>query len=182
MFDKFYTKKFINIEFAVFFPKKAFLCRIPFIKILFALLYPKYGVIYFHRQNRRLFKQNNPFNRFYFLINHYFNSIEINPNASLGQNVKIPHPFAVVIGGNTVIGDNCVVMSCVTFGANSAIHKKNIYPKLGKSCYVATGAKIIGEIEIGSKSIIGANSFVNKNFEVNSTIVGVPGKLLRKNE
>jgi serine O-acetyltransferase len=182
MFDKFYTKKFINIEFAVFFPKNAFLSRIPFIKLLFALLYPKYGVIYFHRQNRRLFIKKNPLNRFYFLMNHYLNSAEINPNASLGQGVKIPHPFAVVIGGNTVLGDNCVVMSGVTFGANSAVNEKYKYPMLGKSCYVGTGAKIIGAVEIGSNSTIGGNSLVTKSFKVNSVIVGIPGKLLMKND
>ncbi len=179
MYNKYYTRKFISKEFGMFFPRMSYMGKIPLVKFIFSLLYPKYGVIYFHRKNRRLFSKNNPFNRFYFLMNHYRNSIEINPTASLGEGVKIPHPYAVVIGGSTIIEDNCIIMSCVTFGSNSAKYKDG-YPKLMTSCYVGTGAKIIGELEIGSKSIIGANCVVTKSFDSNSTIIGVPGKLAKK--
>jgi serine O-acetyltransferase len=155
---------------------------LPFIKMIFAILIPQFGVLYLYRKSKiNKLKNNKIRTRFYYLLNYYMNNIDISPNASIGSGVYMPHPIGIVIGANVTIGNNVVILSCTTFGANSAEKRTDYgYPTIGDDCYIGTGAKIIGNINIGEKSIVGANSVVVNSFKSNSKIVGIPGKVLNK--
>lgn len=99
---------------------------------------------------------------------------DIAPTASIGKNFKLAHIGGIVIGRNAVVGDNCTVNNNVTLGMKNA--QNDAMPSIGNGVYVSTGAKLLGDISIGSNSIIGANSVVLKSFPSDSTIVGIPAE------
>lgn len=91
-----------------------------------------------------------------------------------GKGLSLPHVGTIVINGRVRIGDNCRIHVCVNIGADKVTSE---VPVLGDNVYIAPGAKIFGNIEIGSNVIIGANAVVNRPFpEGNCTLVGVPAK------
>ena len=79
---------------------------------------------------------------------------------------------------NCIIGDNCIIGSGVTIGGNKA---NESVPIIENRCYIATGAKIFGEITIGEGSFIGANSVVTKDIPPKSLVAGIPGKIIKEN-
>jgi len=83
-----------------------------------------------------------------------------------------------VIGRNCVIGDNCTINNDVTLGMKNS--NDTSMPKIGDNVYISTGAKLLGGITIGDNCIIGANAVVNKSFEKNSIIAGIPAKIVKK--
>lgn len=85
----------------------------------------------------------------------------------------MPHLNGIFIHQNAVIGENCTIFHQVTIGANE--HRKEFWlaPKIGDSCYIGVGAKIIGGITIGDNVRIGANAVVTQNVAENMTVVGV---------
>lgn len=153
---------------------------LPFIKVLFTVLIPKFGVVYYHRKSRiNRLKGNKIRSNYYYLVNYYRYKIDISPDAIIGENIYFPHPIGIVIGSNVIIGDDNVILSCVTLGTNSAETRVNYkYPKIGSNCYIGTGAKLFGDITIGDNSIIGANAVVTKSFPESTKIAGVPAKAL----
>ena len=97
------------------------------------------------------------------------------PLNCFGKGLSIAHIGSIVINGNTKIGSNCRIHIGVNIGTAAGYADRA--PRIGNNVYIAPGAKIFGEIEIGNGIVIGANSVVNKSFlEDNITIAGVPAR------
>lgn len=83
--------------------------------------------------------------------------------------------FGVVISQEVTIGNDCTIYQYVSIGSG-----KNGYPTFENKCVIFSNAVIVGDISIGDNCVIGANSFVNRNVESNTTVVGVPAHIIRK--
>lgn len=103
--------------------------------------------------------------------------IEIHPGAVIGKGVFIDHGMGVVIGETAVVGDYCLLYQGVTLGATGKETGKR-HPTLGCNITVGAGAKILGNINIGSHTRVGAVSVVLKNIPPNCTVVGIPGQII----
>ena len=112
-------------------------------------------------------------------ISRFFTGIEIHPQARIGRRFFIDHGMGVVIGATTIIGDDVLLYQGVTLGGTGNEHGKR-HPTLGNNIVVGSGAKVLGNIEIGSNSRIGAGSVVIDNVPENSTVTGVPGRIVRQ--
>tara|TARA_B100000674_G_scaffold498081_1_gene534536 strand:- start:1324 stop:1884 length:561 start_codon:yes stop_codon:yes gene_type:complete len=105
--------------------------------------------------------------------------IEIHPGARIGKSVFIDHGMGVVIGETATIGDKCLLYQGVTLGGTGKETGKR-HPTLRENVVVGAGAKILGGIEIGENTRIGAGSVVVSNVEDNCTVVGVPGRVIHQ--
>ena len=112
-------------------------------------------------------------------ISRFFTGIEIHPAARIGRRFFIDHGMGVVIGATTIIGDDVLIYQGVTLGGTGNEHGKR-HPTLGNNIVVGSGAKVLGNIEIGSNSRIGAGSVVIDNVPENSTVIGIPGRIVRQ--
>lgn len=112
-------------------------------------------------------------------ISRFFTGIEIHPAARIGRRFFIDHGMGVVIGATTIIGDDVLLYQGVTLGGTGNEHGKR-HPTLGNNIVVGSGAKVLGNIEIGSNSRIGAGSVVVDSVPENSTVVGIPGRIVRQ--
>ena len=112
-------------------------------------------------------------------ISRFFTGIEIHPSATIGRRFFIDHGMGVVIGATTIIGDDVLLYQGVTLGGTGNEHGKR-HPTLGNNIVVGSGAKVLGNIEIGSNSRIGAGSVVVDNVPENSTVVGIPGRIVKQ--
>lgn len=112
-------------------------------------------------------------------ITRFFTGIEIHPAARIGRRFFIDHGMGVVIGATTIIGDDVLLYQGVTLGGTGNEHGKR-HPTLGDNIVVGSGAKVLGNIEIGSNSRIGAGSVVVDSVPENSTVVGIPGRIVRQ--
>ncbi|TMW70005.1 serine O-acetyltransferase [Alteribacter natronophilus] len=134
--------------------------------------------IWSHRLAHWLWKK-----RFYFLarflsqISRFFTGIEIHPGAVIGQRLFIDHGMGVVIGETCEIGDNCTIYQGVTLGGTGK-EKGKRHPTLEDNVLIATGAKVLGSMRIGMNARIGAGSVVLKEVPPNSTVVGIPGRVV----
>jgi serine O-acetyltransferase len=108
----------------------------------------------------------------------FLTGIEIHPGASIGGGFFIDHGMGVVIGETTEIGENVTIFQGVTLGGTGKERGKR-HPTLGDNVMVGVGAKILGGITIGEGAKIGANSVVLKSVPSQSTVVGVPGRILK---
>jgi serine O-acetyltransferase len=104
--------------------------------------------------------------------------IEIHPAAKIGQGIFIDHGTGVVIGETAEIGDNVVIYQGVTLGGTGKDTGKR-HPTVEDDVMISSGCKVLGPITIGKGSKIGANSVVLKNVPPHSTVVGVPGRIVR---
>lgn len=104
---------------------------------------------------------------------------EIHPAAKIGNRIFIDHATGLVIGETAVVGDNCVLYQGVTLGGTGKETGQR-HPILEDGVMVSSGAKILGPVRIGANSKIGAGSVVLKDVPKNSTVVGVPGRLVRQ--
>jgi len=112
-------------------------------------------------------------------INRWMNGMDIHPGAQLGKNIVIDHGLGVVIGETAIIGDRCLIYHGVTLGSTQLKPGKR-HPTLGNDVTVGAGAKILGNIVIGSRSKIGANSVVTRDIPPDSTAVGIPAVIVSK--
>ena len=142
------------------------------------LTYAGVHAIWAHRLAHLFFKNNLFFlARVISQISRFFTGIEIHPGAVIGRRFFIDHGMGVVIGETCVIGDNVTIFQGVTLGGTGKESGKR-HPTLEDNVLVATGAKVLGSITIGEGSKVGAGSVVLKNVPPNSTVVGIPGKVV----
>ena len=106
--------------------------------------------------------------------------IEIHPGAKIGKGFFIDHGNGVIIGETTVIGDNVTLYQGVTLGGTGKEQGKR-HPTIGNNVMISTGAKVLGSFKIGDNSKIGAGSVVLKEVPPGSTVVGVPGQVVKRN-
>ena len=111
-------------------------------------------------------------------ISRFFTGIEIHPGAKIGKGFFIDHGMGVVIGETSEIGDNCTIFQGVTLGGTGKERGKR-HPTLRNNVVIGAGASILGDITIGDSSYIGAGSVVTKDVPPTSTVVGVPGRIIR---
>lgn len=136
-----------------------------------ALLYPGPKAIFFHRIAHFFYS-----NQLFFLsrltqeVSRWMTGIEIHPGAKIGRRLVIDHGMGVVIGETAEVGDDCIIFHGVTLGGLKFDPVKR-HPTVGDRVLIGTGAKVLGPINIGSGSRIGANAVVTKDVEPQSTIV-----------
>ena len=140
--------------------------------------YPGFQALVFHRIAHSLYFHKVPFlPRLISHIARFLTGIEIHPGAVIGQGVFIDHGMGVVIGETAIIGDSCLIYQGVTLGGTGKETGKR-HPTLGENVVVGGGAKILGNINIGSNVRIGASSVVLKDVPPNCTVVGIPGRVV----
>ncbi|MBQ8592258.1 MAG: serine O-acetyltransferase [Lachnospiraceae bacterium] len=105
--------------------------------------------------------------------------IEIHPGAQIGKGFFIDHGNGVIIGETTIIGDNVTLYQGVTLGGTGKEHGKR-HPTIGNNVMISAGAKILGSFTIGDNSKIGAGSVVLHEVPPHSTVVGVPGRVVKR--
>lgn len=105
--------------------------------------------------------------------------IDIHPAATIGNGIFIDHGVGLVIGETAEIGDNCVLYQGVTLGGTGKETGKR-HPSLEEGVMVSAGAKVLGPVRIGEHSKIGAGSVVLKDVPPYSTVVGVPGRVVKQ--
>jgi len=141
--------------------------------------YPGLHAILAHRLAHKLHSWNIPLlPRFISQVSRFFTGIEIHPGATIGRRFFIDHGMGVVIGETTEIGDDVLLYQGVTLGGTGNETGKR-HPTLGNHVVVGTGAKVLGNIRIGNHVRIGAGSVVVHPVPDNSTVVGVPGRVVR---
>ncbi len=147
------------------------------------LNYPGVHAMFFYRIHHFLWEKHfKILARFISQFARFLTGIEIHPGATIGKRLFIDHGMGVVIGETTVIGDDCVLYQGVTLGGvgTGECHEKR-HPTLANEVMVSAGAKVLGNIYIGEKSIIGASSVVLKDVPANCTIIGIPGRIVKEN-
>ncbi|MBD2413539.1 serine O-acetyltransferase [Nostoc calcicola FACHB-389] len=118
------------------------------------------------------------------LISHvgrFLTGIEIHPGAEIGQGVFIDHGMGVVIGETAIVGDYTLIYQGVTLGGTGKESGKR-HPTVGKYVVVGAGAKVLGNLQIGDRVRIGAGSIVLRNIPSDCTVVGVPGRIISRNQ
>ena len=145
-------------------------------------LYPSFRVMLSYRRAHK-----------HYLKGHYFwarlisqraarrTGIEIHPGAQIGKGLFIDHGNGVIIGETTIIGDNCTLYQGVTLGGTGKEQGKR-HPTLGNNVMVSAGAKVLGSFKIGDNSKIGAGSVVLEEVPPYSTVVGVPGRVIKRKD
>jgi len=158
---------------------KAILQNDPAANPLEVVLYPCLYSIFFHRIAHFLWKLKIPFfPRFISQLSRFLTGIEIHPGADIGKGFFIDHGMGVVIGETAIVGNNVTLFQGVTLGGTGK-EKGKRHPTLGSNIVVGSGAKVLGNITIGDYSYIGANSVVLKDVPPHSTVVGVPGRVVK---
>ena len=144
-------------------------------------LYPSFKVMMHYRIAHRLY-----------LKGHYFlarwvsqrgvrkTGIEIHPGAQIGENFFIDHGNGVIIGETAIVGNNVTLYQGVTLGGTGKEHGKR-HPTIGDNVMISAGAKVLGSFTIGENSKIGAGSVVLEAVPPNCTVVGVPGRIVKRN-
>jgi len=144
------------------------------------LCYPGFQALVLHRISHKLWNYKLPLlPRVLSQLTRNITGIEIHPGAKIGKGVFIDHGMGVVIGETSEIGDRCLLYQGVTLGGTGKDCGKR-HPTLQENVVVGAGAKVLGAIEIGSNTRIGAGSVVVKNVEQNSTVVGIPGRVVHQ--
>ena len=110
-------------------------------------------------------------------ISRFFTGIEIHPGAEIGKGFFIDHGMGVVIGETAEIGDNVTIYQGVTLGGTGK-EKGKRHPTIGDEVIIGAGAKILGSINIGDNVKVGSGSVVLDNVKSNSTVVGIPGRVV----
>ncbi len=142
--------------------------------------YPGFQALVMHRISHRLWQYNLPLlPRLLSHITRFVTGVEIHPGARIGRGVFIDHGMGVVIGETSEIGDRCLLYQGVTLGGTGKESGKR-HPTLEANVVVGAGAKVLGGICVGTNTRIGAGSVVVKNVDANSTVVGIPGRIVHQ--
>lgn len=144
-------------------------------------LYPSFKVMLHYRVAHKLYEKG------HFFLARWVSQravrktgIEIHPGARIGKGFFIDHGNGVIIGETTIIGDNVTLYQGVTLGGTGKEHGKR-HPTIGNNVMISAGAKVLGSFTIGDNSKIGAGSVVLSEVPPNSTVVGVPGRVVKRN-
>jgi serine O-acetyltransferase len=141
--------------------------------------YPGFHAILLHRLAHKLYGWNRTFMaRAVSQLGRTLTGIEIHPGATIGRRFFIDHGMGVVIGETAEVGDDVLLYQGVTLGGTGK-EKGKRHPTLGNHVVVGTGAKVLGNIRIGNHVKIGAGSVVVRPVPDYSTVVGVPGRVVR---
>ena len=144
--------------------------------------YPGFQALTVHRLSHRLWVSRIPMKfaaRLLSQLSRNITGIEIHPGAKIERGVFIDHGMGVVIGETAEIGQRCLLYQGVTLGGTGKESGKR-HPTLKENVVIGAGAKILGDIEIGKNTRIGAGSVVVKNVEENCTVVGIPGRIIHQ--
>jgi len=145
------------------------------------LLYPSFKVMMHYRIAHRLYKKGHYFwARYVSQRGARKTGIEIHPGAKIGNGFFIDHGNGVIIGETAIIGNNVTLYQGVTLGGTGKEHGKR-HPTIGNNVMISAGAKVLGSFTIGDNSKIGAGSVVLSEVPPNSTVVGVPGRVVKRN-
>ncbi|MEG0290150.1 MAG: serine O-acetyltransferase EpsC [Erysipelotrichaceae bacterium] len=145
------------------------------------LLYPHIKAILFHRASHFLWNHHLFFlARFNSNIARFWTGIEIHPGAQIARGLIIDHGIGVVIGETAIVGEDVLIYHGVTLGGTGKQHCKR-HPTLGNRVIIGSGAKILGNINLGNDVKIGANAVVMKDVPDGCTAVGVPARIIEKN-
>jgi serine O-acetyltransferase len=148
-------------------------------KLEVILTYAGFHALLFYRVAHWLWKRRIPFiPRALSQFARFITGVEIHPGAMIGSGMFIDHGMGVVIGETTEIGDNVTLFQGVTLGGTGKQRGKR-HPTLGSHVVVGTGAKVLGPIKIGDYVKIGANAVVLQDVPDHSTVVGIPGRIVR---
>lgn len=144
------------------------------------LLYPSFWAVYWYRIAHKLYKKGHYFlARFISQKTARKTGIEIHPGAEIGEGFFIDHGHGVVIGETAIIGNNVTLYQGVTLGGTGKENGKR-HPTIEDNVMISVGAKIIGSFTIGENSKIGAGAVVLKEVPPNCTVVGVPGRIVKR--
>lgn len=145
-------------------------------------LYPSFKAMMHYRVAHKLYSKGH-----YFLARWVSQravrktGIEIHPGAQIGTGFFIDHGNGVIIGETAVVGNNVTLYQGVTLGGTGKEHGKR-HPTVGDNVMISAGAKVLGSFTIGENSKIGAGSVVLEEVPPNSTVVGVPGRVVKRND
>ncbi len=142
--------------------------------------YPGLHAILFHRLTHRLWRMGLKwFARFLSGFARWITGIEIHPAARIGRRFFIDHGMGVVIGETAEVGDDCTIYQGVTLGGTSW-QKGKRHPTLENGVVVGAGAKVLGPFVVGADARIGSNAVVTKAVPAGATVVGVPGRIIKR--
>ncbi|KAB1643575.1 serine O-acetyltransferase [Gulosibacter chungangensis] len=145
-------------------------------KISIVLNYSGLHAVWGYRIARALWVRNRKLlGRSVSQFTRFLTGIEIHPGAQIGRRLFIDHGMGVVIGETAEVGDDVLIYHGVTLGGVSTKKVKR-HPTIGDRVMIGAGAKLLGPIEIGSDSSVGANSVVTKSAPPNSILTGVPAR------
>ncbi len=168
--------KFIKSDFSII--KERDPAARGFLEIL--LCYPGFQALVMHRISHKLWKYKIPLlPRVLSQFTRSFTGIEIHPGAQIGRGVFIDHGMGVVIGETSQIGNRCLLYQGVTLGGTGKDHGKR-HPTLEENVVVGAGAKVLGAITVGTNTRIGAGSVVLRDVDADSTVVGIPGRVIHQ--
>jgi serine O-acetyltransferase len=144
------------------------------------LCYPGLHALQLHRLSHALWRLGIPLlPRLLSQAGRLATGIEIHPGARIGHGVFIDHGMGVVIGETAEVGDNCLLYQGVTLGGTGKQHGKR-HPTLQENVVVGAGAKVLGAITVGANTRIGAGSVLLRNVAADSTVVGIPGRVIHQ--
>ncbi len=146
-----------------------------------ALLYPGLHAVWAHRVSHRLWLRHRYFAaRAISQLARAITGIEIHPGAQLGPGLFIDHGMGVVMGETAEVGVDVTIYHGVTLGGTSLAKGQKRHPTIGDRVIIGAGAKILGPVEIGADSRVGANAVVVRSVPPNSVVVGVPGQVVAR--
>ena len=146
------------------------------------LCYPGFQALSLHRLSHRLWRSRLPLKlaaRLLSQLGRNLTGVEIHPGARIGHGVFIDHGMGVVIGETAEVGDRCLLYQGVTLGGTGKDHGKR-HPTLANNVVIGAGAKVLGAIEVGANTRIGAGSVVVRDVEADCTVVGIPGRVIHQ--
>jgi serine O-acetyltransferase len=142
------------------------------------LCYPGFHALLLYRITHKLWLWKIPvIPRLISAFARFLTGIDIHPGATIGRRFFIDHGMGVVIGETTEIGDDVLLYQGVTLGGTNSKQEKR-HPTLGKGVVVGAGAKVLGAINIGNYSKVGAGSVVVNDVPEHATVVGIPGRVV----
>ncbi|MDI0265293.1 serine O-acetyltransferase [Clostridioides difficile] len=148
-------------------------------KVEVFLLYPSVHAMIMHRMAHALYKKKMLFTaRLISQISRFMTGIEIHPGAKMGEGILIDHGMGVVIGETAEVGNRVTIYQGATLGGTGKDTGKR-HPTVGDDVLIGAGTKILGPLNVGSNSKIGANSVVVKDVPNGATVVGIPAKIVK---